>query len=454
VNRSQVEEQMTKFRMVVPFAVLALVLTACPAGGDGDGDGGGGGGASDGGGGGGTIEVTSLWGGGEATAFQAVLDAFEQESGFTVEYTSVRQDYSTVLSNRLAQGDPPDVAIIPGVGFLRSFAADDLLIPLSDLGIDEAFLQEAYAENLAETGLSVGKVGDTDYALMVKLNSKSTVWYRPDLFAEGGYEPPATYEDWIALADQIVADGGTPLALGAQDNWTLTDWFESIYIRQSGEEAYDTLFSAEGNWTDQSVKDAINTMLELLTDENVDGGKEGASATTFTDGIGLVFSPDATDYMYYEGGFVGGIAVLDVNPDLVWGETIDFFPFPPVDGSGEGTITIGGDVMGAFTDNPGVAEFMQYLASPEGAAAWIAGGTIITPFAGVEPGDYPDERTQAEAQHVADASVVRYDGADLLAAGADLGASLGVIFNDPGQLDSQLETFQAEADAAWAEQGG
>ena len=80
------------------------------------------------------------------------------------------------------------MAIIPGVGFLRSFAADDLIVPLADLGIDDAFLQSAYAENLAETGLSTGTVDDTAYALMVKLNSKSTVWYRPDLFAEGGYE--------------------------------------------------------------------------------------------------------------------------------------------------------------------------------------------------------------------------------------------------------------------------
>ena len=55
---------------------------------------------------------------------------------------------------------------------------------------------------------------DTAYALMVKLNSKSTVWYRPDLFAEGGYEPPATWDDFIALTEQIVADGGTAAGAG------------------------------------------------------------------------------------------------------------------------------------------------------------------------------------------------------------------------------------------------
>ena len=198
---------MSKFRLVAPFMIVMLVLTACPAGDTGtDGSGAAAGSAAAGS----TIEVTSLWGGAEAEAFQAVLDAFTEASGINVEYTSVRQDYNTVLNNRVAQGDPPDVAIIPGVGFLRSFAADDLIVPLADLGIDDAFLQSAYAENLAETGLSTGAVDGTAYALMVKLNSKSTVWYRPDLFAEGGYEPPATYDDFVALAEQITADGGTP----------------------------------------------------------------------------------------------------------------------------------------------------------------------------------------------------------------------------------------------------
>ena len=443
---------MSKFRLIAPFMVVMLVLTACPAGESGDD---GGDGASPGGSGaaGGSIEVTSLWGGAEGEAFGAVLEAFTAETGIEVEYTTVRQDYSTVLNNRLEQGDPPDIAIIPGVGFLRSFAADGLIIPLADLGIDDAFLETAYAENLADTGLSVGKVGDTAYALMAKLNSKSTVWYRPDLFEEGGYEVPGTWDEFIALNDQIVADGGVPQVLAGTATWTLTDWFESIYIRQAGPEAYDTLFTAEGNWTDQSVKDAITTMLDGLKEDYV-GGYDEANGVDFVPGISLIYAPDGDRYMYYEGGFVGGIAVGDTNPDLVWGETINFFPFPTIEGGeGEGAITIGGDVMGAFTNNPGVAELMQYIASPEGAAAWIAGGTIITPFAGVEPGDYPDERTQAEAQHIADATAARYDGADLLAAGTDLGATLSAILTDPDSMDSALEDFQAEADAAWAEQG-
>ena len=442
---------MTRFRMVAPIAVLALMLTACPASttstSPGASGGTGGSGAS-----GATIEVTSLWGGAEADAFQAVLDAFTAKTGINVTYTSVRNEYSTVLSNRLEQGDPPDVAIIPGIGFLRSFAKDELLIPLSDLGIDADALAAAYSPNLADMGVGVGTVDDVPYAVMVKLNSKSTIWYDPSRFSANGWETPSDWDGLTALTDQIKADGATPWALGALDGWTLTDWFESIYLRQSGEEAYDTLFSQDGDWTDQSVKDAISTMTDLLTEENVAGGIDGALATAFTDGIGLVFSAQPTAELYYEGGFVGGIATGDVNTDLVSGETIDFFDFPEIDGSGS-KITVGGDVMAALTTNPGVAEFMAYLASGEAGTVWAEGGTIISPMAGVETSAYP-EGVQKEATQIAESDLARFDGSDLLPGGPDLGAVLQAALQDPSAVDGALSDFQTSVTDAWNDLNG
>ena len=223
------------------------------------------------------IEVTSLWGGAEAEAFQAVLDAFTEASGSRgrVHLGPPGLQHGPQQPHRA--GRSARRRDHPGRRLPSKLRADDLIIPLADLGIDDAFLEGAYAPRISRDRLSVGKVGDTAYALMVKLNSKSTVWYRPDLFAEGGYEVPATWDDFIALTDQIDADGGTPLGWPGRRHWTLTDWFESIYIRQAGVEAYDTLFSAEGNWTDQSVKDAVTTMLERPdTDENIAGGYDEA----------------------------------------------------------------------------------------------------------------------------------------------------------------------------------
>jgi alpha-glucoside transport system substrate-binding protein len=441
---------MRKYRLFAPLAVLALVLTACPAG-DGDGDGDAPEGLEEGDG---QIEVTSLWGGAEADAFQAVIDAFmAANEGIEVTYTSQREEYATVLNNRLAQGDPPDVAIIPGIGFLRSFAQDDLLIPLEDLGIDSGFLDGAYADSVAGVAQEVGSVNDTNYAVMVKLNSKSTIWYKPDHFDEMGWSPPATWDELLALTEEIAAEGITPWAVGAGDDWTLTDWFESVYLRQAGEEAYNTLFSAEGNWTDQSVLDAINTMTEIVNNEYVEGGINGALATNFTDGIGLVFSENAPAELYYEGGFVGGIALGDINPDLEPGVGIDFFDFPTIS-EAEGVITIGGDVMAAFNADTDVAAFMQYLASTEGGTVWAEGGTIISPMAGVEPSAYPNELAQKEAEQVANAAGARYDGSDLLPAGTSFGAVMQEAIQSPDAIEGRLEQFQQELDDAWADAEG
>jgi alpha-glucoside transport system substrate-binding protein len=442
---------MIKFRMMVPFAVLAVVLTACPAGEDG---GGASGGASGGGGaetGDGEIIVTSLWGGAEESAFQAVLDAFEESSGIHAEYEANRTDYATVLRTRIQGGNPPDVAIIPGIGFLRSFARDGSLIALSDLGINRDDIEGNYAPGI----LDVGVVDDELYGMMVKLNSKSCIWYDPERLDELGVTVPA--EDWddlVQLTDDIKAAGATPWSLGAGDSWTLTDWFEEIYLKQNGPEAYDTLFSPDGDWTDPTVAASIDKMLEILNADNVEGGVDGALAALFVDGISKVFSTSPSAELYYEGGFVGGIATgEDVNPDLAGqeGTAIDWFDFPTVDGNGAGQITYGGDVIAALVNDSDVAAFMEYMSTPEAGTVWAEQGTIISPLVEVDTSVYPTSLIQKEAEQVTQAEAVRFDGSDLLPSGPDLGALLQSAFqgDDAGPL---LEEFQAAVTTAWEEE--
>ena len=97
-------------------------------------------GASTNTGAGGSITVTSLWGGAEQENFQKVLDAFTAKTGVTVKYESVRDNYATALQTRITGGNPPDAAILPGIGFLRRFAKDGSIKKLSELGIDAAAL--------------------------------------------------------------------------------------------------------------------------------------------------------------------------------------------------------------------------------------------------------------------------------------------------------------------------
>jgi len=390
-----------------------------------------------------TISVTSLWGGAEQENFQKVLDAFTAKTGIKTKYESIRTQYDTVLQTRISGGNPPDVSIMPGIGFLRRFAADGSIKKIKDLGIDPASIAGNYAPGILE----IGKVGEDQYGIMVKFNSKSTFWYRPQKLKDAGVDVP---KDWDALKDvisKLKAKGDKPLGLGAKDSWTLTDWFESIYVRQAGPEAYDKLFSKDGDWNDASVQTAIKTMLEVLNDDNVVGGINGALGAAFTDGIGQVFSASPKADMYYEGGFVGGIITGQVNKSAKLGTDADWFDFPSINGNSG--VTIGGDVIAALTDKPGVKEFMQYMTTPESGEVWAKTGAIISPIKSVSPDVYPNEQTKREAAQVANATAVRFDGSDLLPSGSpDLGALLQSALK--GQdLAPLLQTFQTKVKSAW-----
>ena len=70
-------------------------------------------------------------------------------------------------------------------------------------------------------------------------------------------------------------------SIGGSDGWTLTDWFENIYLRTAGAEKYDQLADHEIPWTDQSVKDALDDMAKVFSDtDNIAGGTRARSRRT------------------------------------------------------------------------------------------------------------------------------------------------------------------------------
>jgi ABC-type glycerol-3-phosphate transport system substrate-binding protein len=394
----------------------------------------------------GSITVTSLWGGSEQENFQKVLDAFTAKTGIKVTYESIRTNYSTVLQTRITGGNPPDVSILPGIGFLRHFAKDGSIKKVADLGIDPASLEAGYAPGI----LDVGKVDGALYAIMVKFNSKSTLWYRPDVFKTAGATAPKTWDEFkTTLATLKTKTGTAPLGLGTSpDTWTLTDWFESIYLRQAGPDMYDQLFSGKLPWTDASVQKALDTMKEVVNDNFVDGGIQAANGRAWVDGIGQVFSASAKGSMYYEGGFVGGIVTGQVNKAIKVPDQIDWTAFPSLGETGT-PVTIGSDVIAALTTNPGVKEFIQYMTTKESGEVWAKTGAIISPIKAVDVAVYPNDLTKRESAQVTGASAVRNDGSDLLPgnAGGDLGSLLQKAI--AGQ-SVDWAAFESSVKAAWA----
>jgi alpha-glucoside transport system substrate-binding protein len=430
-------------RLIALLAVCLLavgVLTSC--GGDDDG----GGGTAEGTG---EITIFSLWGGSEQEAFQKVLTQFTKDTGIRTKYESAR-DFLPVIRTRLAADNPPMVAIIPRPGFVAELARDDVLIPLEDLGLDP----DEINENYSETWTSLATVDDTVYGVVAKANSKSTVWYKPNSFQENGFEVPQNWNELLQITEQYKAKGKTPWAAGAQgdeNSWTLTDWFEQIYARHAGPEKYSQLFeTGEVPFNDQSVKDALAEMVKVLNDENVAGGIDTVLGISFVDSIGRVFGKNPRAEMLYEGGFVGGIAIDQVNPSLKPGQDIDWFQFPEINAEHGNPLVGGGDVASAFVNNEDVSKLLGYLATPEAGEIWVSTGAIASPNEAVPDSAYPNELVTKEANQIRDAETFLFDGSDLLPGtlGQNFGTLLQNVIKTPGNMDSLLDDYQSQAEQA------
>jgi alpha-glucoside transport system substrate-binding protein len=430
-----------KRRWFIPAAILAamaLALGAC--GGDDGGD------TAEGDG---SISIFSLWGGSEQEAFQKVLDQFTQDTGIDTNYESAR-DFLPVIRTRLAADNPPEVAILPRPGFVDELARDEALIPLEDLGLDV----DAINENYSDTWIDLATFEDTTYGVVAKANSKSTVWYKPNSFQQNGYEIPTEWQGLLDIQDQYKTKNMVPWAVGAQgdeNSWTLTDWFEQIYARQAGPDMYRQLFeTGEIPFNDQSVKDALTEMLKVVNDENVAGGIDTVLGISFVDAIGRVFGKNPSAEMFYEGGFVGGIATGQVNTDLRPGQDIDFFEFPQFDEDDAGTVVGAGDVAAAFVNNEDVARLLEYLATPEAGRIWVSTGAIASPNEGVSDADYPNDLVTKEATQLKEAQTFLFDGSDLLPGtlGQNFGTLLQNVIRNPDNVDSLLDDYQSQAEQA------
>ena len=431
-----------KRRWFIPVAVLsAMVLALSACGGD------------DGGGtesGDGTVTVFSLWGGSEQEAFKKVLTQFTQDTGIKTKYESIR-DFLPFIRTRLAAGNPPEVGVIPRPGVVAELARDDSLISLEDLGLDP----DKINENYSDTWTTLATVDDTVYGVVAKANSKSVIWYKPKSFQENSFDIPTTWDQLLDITEQYNSKGKKPWAVGAQgrdNSWTLTDWFENIYARKAGSENYTKLFNGDLPFNDQTVKDSLTEMTKVVNDKYVAGGIDTALGISFVDGIGRVFSKNPVAEMYMEGGFVGGIALGDVNPDLKVGTDIDFFQWPTIDEANGNPLVGGGDVAAAFVNNEDAAKLVDYLATPAAGKVWVSTGAIASPNKGVTADDYPNELVAKEADQVKNAESFLFDGSDLLPGtlGQDFGTLLQNIIKSPDNMDSLLDDYQSDAESAFA----
>lgn len=394
-----------------------------------------------------TVEVAAVWGEGtgEEQRFREILDAFEENTGATAQYTSTGDDIASVLGPRIEGGEPPDLAILPQPGLLIDYAGQGALVEIEDAAGDEV------DANYAPVWRELGSVDGTLYGVWFKAANKSTFWYNVNVFNNAGVEPPTDWEGLQSVAQTVSDSGFTPYAIDGASGWVLSDWFENIYIRVAGPEGYDQLTTHEIPWTDQTVKDSLAVFAEVVANEdNLLGGTSGTLQSEFPNSVTQTFADPPQAGMVYEGDFVAGVITSETEAAL--GTDADFFNFPSIEGSAPAVVG-GGDVVVLLTDTEAGRALIEYLATPEAAELWAAQGGFTSPNQNVDLSVYPDDITRRSAEALTQAEAFRFDLSDLQPAafGSTTGQGIWGLLQDfvrnpdVDKTSQQLEQAAARA---------
>ena len=120
-------------------------------------------------------------------------------------------DFQTAVIARATAGNPPDIAIYPQPGVLKSQTQS--LFPLEDLGIDVDAVTADEANGLGDIAVVDGQT----FGLPYSINVKSLVWYNPAAFEAAGLTVPTTDAELTAVQQQIIDDGlGYPWCVGLE----------------------------------------------------------------------------------------------------------------------------------------------------------------------------------------------------------------------------------------------
>jgi alpha-glucoside transport system substrate-binding protein len=431
--------------LLIPLFAFALVAAAC--GGDDDDTGGGGGG-----GGGDNTGDVKLLSAGEPEETDAYQEIFDELIGSEVDYeveVVPAGDFEQQFQIE-AEGGTLDVAAVPQPGAIPDLVDKGLLTSLEDLGFDIDELNDL----LGESFVALGEYEGEHYGLPTNINLKSMVWYPKDDFDAAGYEVPETWDDLIALSDQIVADGSNPWCVGFESEgatgWPATDWMEDIMLRTAGPEVYDQWVSHEIPFDDPAVKAAAETFGEILfTDDYVLGGAADTANIAFGDAPLPMFEDPPKCWLHRQASFINSFFPEDSEA----GVDYDWFPLPPIDQEG---ILFAGElsVVGENGNRPEVKDFLDRFIA-ENVQCEMGGVTAssrISPNVNVGEDCYANEILAGASSVLTEAlkeDTGRFDASDLMPAAVGSGSFwTGMIDYVKGGPDS-LDGILAEIEASW-----
>ncbi len=322
-------------------------------------------------------------------------EAIDFMKGVVADYNSSQDEYRVVLdtsgidtmSASFVRGNPPDLGLTNYNMETSRFVERCTLSDLSDLDAAKT-INPDLQPLMDQYGKCEGRISAFPYSIMA-----SSVIYNKEIFEQYGLEVPQTWDELLALCEELKANGIDPFyaTFSSGDSWTIGQgWYD--YAVGGSIDVIDFFDKLKAEGTDVGPDSEVSfekdfaepvTKMRYLADNYV--------------------NPDAKNRSYNEGNqnFAEGKAAMylqgpwafpeiaKISPDLQLGT----FPLPMTDDPEDLKVRVNVDLAAwvpVEAANPeGARDFLEYLYQPEIIQAYNENQLGIAPVTGVDLIDDP-----------------------------------------------------------------
>lgn len=292
-----------------------------------------------------------------ANYFKTVEEEFNATHDDIHLTISSPNDATTILKTRFIREDYPDIIGIGGDINYSYFLDADILEDVSGYegmkDINEGYLEIAEALEFVPV--------DGTYIVPYVANAAG-ILYNKDMFEEHGWQIPETWDELLALCDQIQAEGVLPFYFGFKDTWTCLAPWNAMAVELAPADTTKqvnkggTTFAAE-------YRELSEKYIQLL-----DYGPDDPFAYGYNDACTAFARGESA--MYTIGSYATP-QILSVNPEM----NIDSFVMPASDDKTDRTLNSGIDlgfcVMADCENKEAAYEVLNFLYADENIQKYI-----------------------------------------------------------------------------------
>jgi len=185
-----------------------------------------------------------------------VVEKFQEKYPYiTLEHDYIADQYREIIRTRIvSKADMDIVWMFPNQ--LREFADQDVLMDMTG---------EPWLDSYLDSATQLATVDNKTYGF--SYNYYAVVFfYNKDIFKKYNLSEPKNWEELLAVAETLKANGVAPIITGGKDAWATQFVTSSNYGRYQTQDpaVFDKLASGEKKWTDPEFAAFFDPLIELV----------------------------------------------------------------------------------------------------------------------------------------------------------------------------------------------